>query len=173
MTHFVGIVVADNEQELEQILAPYNENKESEPYFVACEEDDIKSMKKCYNIKSNDLNDLIEYMEDWNGYNGAIQDGKLGYMSTYNTNSKWDWYVVGGRWGGIVPNNQCKLMEIEQYFQNYGYLPAVVVTDKGWFASKDYGWWGMYSDIEEGKEKIQSLINELSDKNCYLIDFHI
>ena len=33
MTHFVGLVVADTEEEIEALVAPYDEGLEVEPYF--------------------------------------------------------------------------------------------------------------------------------------------
>lgn len=40
---------------------------------------------------------LAEYAEDYHGY--QEKNGKYGYFS--NENSKWDWYVLGGRWAGF------------------------------------------------------------------------
>lgn len=31
-------------------------------------------------------------------------DGTGTYMSTYNPSSKWDWWTIGGRWDGCLPN---------------------------------------------------------------------
>lgn len=36
------------------------------------------------------------------GYYGNSLDADGNYLSTYNPNSKWDWYEVGGRWGGSL-----------------------------------------------------------------------
>ena len=32
---------------------------------------------------------------------------------TYNPNSKWDWWEIGGRWNGLIKNNQQKLAELK------------------------------------------------------------
>lgn len=46
--------------------------------------------------------DLPGKMEDWRGCEGGIEeDGRLYAVSTYNPDSKWDWYQVGGRWSGM------------------------------------------------------------------------
>jgi hypothetical protein len=37
------------------------------------------------------------------------RDGKIVYQSTYNPDSKWDWWVIGGRWRGFF---QLKPVEI-------------------------------------------------------------
>jgi hypothetical protein len=58
--------------------------------------------------------------EDWNGSQWRVdENGVWGYYSTYNPDSKWDWYSVGGRWGkGIKTKDgefvdMCKLGEID------------------------------------------------------------
>lgn len=71
---------------------------------------------------------LKEFCEEYYGYIYK-EDGAY---STYNPDSKWDWYVIGGRWNGYlpvkgeepcseerssydddVPNNCCKIKDIE------------------------------------------------------------
>jgi hypothetical protein len=180
MTHFVGIVVAENAQELEAILEPYSKEKQVHEYFVELSSDDIERMAEFYTLEQSDFDGLIKRMDDWMGGPGLVQNNKLGYMKTYNPDSKWDWYVPGGKWKGIIPNNQCKVVEVESYFKEYleslgyeFYMPSILVTEQGWFESKDWVCWGLYSNIEEGKEKMQTLMSELKDKNCYLVDFHI
>lgn len=44
-------------------------------------------------------NDFEKYMEDWAGFT-KNDEGKYGYWE--NPNAKWDWYQVGGRWGGLL-----------------------------------------------------------------------
>lgn len=44
---------------------------------------------------------LVQFMDDWHGSKGEVEDGKLYCWSTYNPDSKWDWYQTGGRWSGF------------------------------------------------------------------------
>jgi len=40
---------------------------------------------------------LLDYAEKYHGYT-EVQNGRIGRMT--NPNAKWDWWEVGGRWGG-------------------------------------------------------------------------
>jgi len=180
MTHFVGLVVADNEKDLEQLLAPYDEQKPSKPYFEYISEgkdwNELESMQKQYKTKS--LEKLLEHMEDWNGNVGEIRDGRLGSYHTYNQDSKWDWYVVGGRWEGIVPSNQCLAEEVISYFDKNDeaaepYIPAVIVDRKGWHSEKDWGWFGSSTPIEGQEDVVKQKLEDHKGKNVFIVDFHI
>jgi hypothetical protein len=78
------------------------ENKEKYAEFYMRERYDIcKQFDKCYK----------KHGEDWNG--GTWRKNALGVWcaySTYNPDSKWDWYTVGGRW-----NNSIKLKEGKEF----------------------------------------------------------
>jgi hypothetical protein len=173
MTHFVGIVVADNDDELAKVLAPYDEGLEVESYFYALNEDALARMAQFYKKDPDDLEALKGLMADWTGNDGLIQDGKVGYMTSYNPDSKWDWYKVGGRWDGIVPNNRCKASEVAGFFESRGYVPSALVSEQGWIATKDWGWWGAFEELSEGPAKMQAALTEYADKNCFIVDFHI
>jgi hypothetical protein len=41
-----------------------------------------------------------QFMEEWAGYKKDEETGKYGYWE--NPNAKWDWWVVGGRWSGLL-----------------------------------------------------------------------
>lgn len=43
--------------------------------------------------------DFDIYMKDWHGMNRDKETNQYG--TRYNQNSKWDWYVLGGRWTGF------------------------------------------------------------------------
>ena len=52
-----------------------------------------KSFEECYASKGRDWNDNRWRKDD---------DGVWREYSTYNPDSKWDWYEVGGRWAGTL-----------------------------------------------------------------------
>lgn len=44
-----------------------------------------------------------KYGDDWNGNAWRIDsEGNWQEYSTYNPESKWDWYSIGGRWSGML-----------------------------------------------------------------------
>lgn len=174
MTHFVGLVVANDEEEMEKLLAPYDEQKPGVPQFEYLSEgkDYNEVERMCEHYKTKKLSELVEHMEDWNGCPGEIRDGRLGYYSTYNENSQWDWYVVGGRWTDIVPDNQCLAEEVQQHFDKEGYIPSVIVDKKGWHAEKRFGWWGT-STPTDNDNVVEQKLEEHKGKNVFIVDFHI
>jgi hypothetical protein len=45
--------------------------------------------------------DLIDYVEKSYGSESGLDENGLYYMSSYNPDSKWDWWQIGGRWSGL------------------------------------------------------------------------
>jgi hypothetical protein len=85
--------------------------------------------------------------------------------TTYNPDSKWDWYRIGGRWDGVmcglpkipddkdgfnfgdeytsVERNICPVTEIKS-------TPFALVTPQGhWIERGDMGWWGIVTDEKD------------------------
>ena len=65
-------------------------------------------------------NQYEEHGENWNGSRWKKNDnGVWEEWSTYNKNSKWDWYALGGRWGKSIKTksgefvDECFLDEID------------------------------------------------------------
>jgi len=56
--------------------------------------------KKEYN------NDIIKYASDYHGYNASYcNDNQLKFYDKTNPNAKWDWWEVGGRFTGLMSDN--------------------------------------------------------------------
>ena len=70
-------------------------------------------------------------------------------LSTYNPNSKWDWYTIGGRW-----NNYLKTLSGETTNEDYAseidwkdIIPFAFVTPIGeWHERGEMGWWACVSN---------------------------
>lgn len=113
MSHFVVMVVGED---VDDILAPYDENLECYPHIDRTKEEIHKEFMDCYGsiIAANKpiecLSDfekltlkLNGVTEEWlNGWNGQTLDMSGNTLSTYNRDAKWDWYEVGGRWSGTL-----------------------------------------------------------------------
>ena len=136
MTHFTVLVCADGPDDVERLLAPYDENLDVAPYrsyeegspadywlYKSYKEDWEKALKtpegqdKELEARARvflKLADPPTWEEiAWLVNSSGDDDEKLlvdkdfpgggsrAYtMSTYNPSSKWDWYAIGGRWGG-------------------------------------------------------------------------
>jgi hypothetical protein len=83
-------------------------------------------------------------------------------LSTYNPKSKWDWWVIGGRWDGIVvhgapregensreseeqlDHNAARVSELKESILEY--VHAIITPDGAWHEQGRMGWWGMVMD---------------------------
>ena len=118
MSHYVLAVFTKENQNIEDLLEPYDENITVTPYIKKTREEIIKQVKArkkkiIENIaKSNyKLSDwereILNCVTDEDFYkSGTYEDEKYdvngNLLSTYNPNSKWDWYEIGGRWSGML-----------------------------------------------------------------------
>ena len=192
MSHYLVGVVVNDISEVDDILAPYDENMEVEPY--------------------------------------TDDDGEI---TTYNPNSKWDWYSIGGRWSdgdNIVKisdfklyddsvdadtialymkawdsfEGKCKLTEDEEkkifgefrmwndkyYLDRYGTcenyilailsnIPYAFVDANGWYEKGQMGWWGIDNATQESIEDYTKFAEKYftaeENQNKYIVwvDCHI
>lgn len=129
MSHYtVGVILPKhiNQDEIEknvaEALAPFNESLEVEPYIMHTKEELLKQYEeyKQRNInekKGNNSSEILNLvkgdldMPDPDIYNfedfvtlylGYDIDKDGNALSTYNPNSKWDWYSIGGRWSELI-----------------------------------------------------------------------
>lgn len=91
----------------EEALLPYSENLPVKSYVDVTMEELKEEHKKHKNLS------LEEYVNEFYG----CELTEKGLISTYNPNSKWDWYVIGGRWAGslIIKNRPKNIKEISPY----------------------------------------------------------
>lgn len=102
MSHFTVLVIGDVDSQ----LAKFDENLEVAEYSKGLVTDEYKNdFMKYYREKHPRLGEATfddmyaEFGEDWDG--GRCRknaNGEWEVFSTYNPNSKWDWYTIGGRW---------------------------------------------------------------------------
>lgn len=171
MSHFSVVVCIDDPDKLEQVLAPFDENREVEPYRDYEKGDATghwlyKSLKRTVEHVANGTG-ILPYKPDEFGWSSAsskdtpeVQRRKLeadaelfrslpdpvtwtdiaklnneryddddpilvdesgcAYtMSARNPDAKWDYWRVGGRWGGYFPYRQ-------------EFASQVIKTERGW-----------------------------------------
>lgn len=214
MSHFIGLCFGDNwESDLEQ----YYEGLEVEPYIRYTKEEAIEEVKNDHKnkylhaseilnsveIESHDAKDYYqkiinkgeflsdeeawEIAKDW----GYQIDENENLLTTYNHNSKWDWYSVGGRWSGFLPlkekdsegnpmtTNEATVGEVDwEYLLENKFPPYCFVNEDGhWYEKGEMGWWGIsFNDQPEDmwKQEFTKYLKTLDD-NCWVtvVDFHI
>lgn len=118
------------------------------------------------------------YNLDMIGKNGDI-------YATYNPDSKWDWYEIGGRWKDMLltkkgeKTNSALVKDIDwnkmQNFHTY----AVLHPDGEWIEPGKMAWWGVSCATPEEERKFRENykkdIIEKANKNWRLtiVDCHI
>ena len=181
MTHFmVGVIVhADVSKheheailgEVDAALAPFNENLEVEEREIGCWD--------CGGGGEVDGGDTCGQC-----------DGTGKIPSTYNPDSKWDWYTIGGRFDGAASktgkhlihekigqpsdmgNNVCPVSELHKDF-----CPCALLTPDGrWIERGDVGWWGTLSN-DKGEGAWKKEVDEVlaGYRGCVVVgvDCHI
>lgn len=132
---------------------------------------------------------LGDRYEDGSGCGGT---GKV--MTTYNPHSKWDWWVIGGRWDGdlagaeqlddgqggfnfgdefhTVERNVVRLADSKPSGAPYAFL-----TPEGeWVAKGEMGWWGIShgdAEAEEWEDTWTKVRQEYGENFAVQLDCHI
>lgn len=123
--------------------------------------------------------ECYEYQKEWFEDDMIDEDGNL--LSTYNPNSKWDWYEIGGRWNGELINKEGKNTNIDYANQinwDETCIPFAFVEPNGvWHEKGEMGWWAMVSNEKEQdswKEEFENFVKDLDDEvEVTIVDCHI
>jgi hypothetical protein len=121
------------------------------------------------------------------------------HMTTYNPKSKWDWWVVGGRWDGYVQDREAErrddtgfnfgdehhqivnnempadklAFQIEKT-KDFGPPYAIVTPDGEWHSRGEMGGFGMSSDEDDDwPARAVALLNQHHDCVAIGCDLHI
>lgn len=207
MSHFTVMVIGEDP---EKQLAPYSEHIEVDEYCTGCVTDDDKqSMLDYYNKEREtpykDFDECYaENGEDWNNNRyHKNEEGVWCEYSTYNPKSKWDWYLLGGRWSGEVLQlkegatsgiegeaSWCsythgidaalkKDIDFEAMYAKWGddWCTYAIVKDGEWYALGKMGWWCISTNEitkEEWCAKAKELLASVPDDTLISIyDCHI
>lgn len=122
------------------------------------------------------------------------------FKSTYNENSKWDWYRVGGRFNGwLMGEEKQKEFESTDNGFNFGfsyeclenncipvekidtsdkyYTPFAILTPDGvWNEKGKGGWWGMVSNEKDENvwcDEVKNIYDNNKDCLMVCLDVHI
>jgi hypothetical protein len=118
MSHFVVLVFGEPET-VESQLEPYDENIEMDPYW----EDECTDMTAHWlwpTLSEEAVTPITtmeeyakavmdRYAEDNDKY--RVREGVFQRQTTYNPESKWDWWVEGGRWGKMLQRKDGQMVD--------------------------------------------------------------
>lgn len=168
MTHFVGLVIAETEDEIAALLQPFHEYECTgiDDEFVI-DVDTTDALRKDFAEYGTEAQTFEQFADDWDG-SELRADGR--YYRHTNPNAKWDWWVVGGRWADMAPGNTFIVRDVRTHFPEW--LPSVVVDADGWHAAKDWGWFGSSAPTDE-PDVMAAKLAEHADRRAWVVDFHI
>ena len=179
MSHYAVLVIHKEDQDIEELLAPYSVHLKVEPYLKYTVDEAIAYIKEHYVPYNDYLKDYADrHLIDWFAENYGLLIKQGGLYSTYNPNSKWDWYSIGGRFDGDLdltdegieeainyPNNPqwFKDMPREEQVEHVKWVNTAPLKYIKWFtplSEKDKGelkrWWEINIDgdeLKDGEEK--------------------
>lgn len=105
MSHFVVAVLSHSPEDVENLLAPFCESTDDPEYleFVTAEEPMAEIQAMYENEGGRPDETLEQFVSRYYGYTYNEELDECGYIC--NPNAKWDWWMIGGRWDGLLPLN--------------------------------------------------------------------
>ena len=205
MSHFVGIFFGPTDN-IEEVLDKYYEGREV-PSYIDKTKDEVKKMVddeiaayfKYVEDNANNTNsyiqrrveDIQDKLKVYDYFNTEEAKARLAEtmfdldangnsLSTYNPDSKWDWWVIGGRWSCEM----LKTKEGEETNQDIKGNLSVIETplcfidlNGEWIERGEMGWFGTISnemDINKWEDVFKSYLDSVPDDTLLtVIDFHI
>jgi hypothetical protein len=206
MTHFtVGIIVPQGVNDIQSYVVgqmdPYYEHSEAEPYVcysveqakadldrdiarferIVERQDPDYDLEKCrqlleqFRVTTPD-DKYREYVAHHEHFNPEGEP-----ISTYNPDSKWDWYVIGGRWDGWINDKETNSETVADNIASTAdalrrnKIPHAIITPDGqWHEHGQMGWWGTLITENDGWEsEAKALLARYPDCNVLILDAHI
>ena len=129
MSHYAVAVFYKQGQDISELLAKYDENLEVDPYIRYTKQEAIDRAKQYYDITGKTDEECWEMIAD-----GYETDAEGNIYSTYNPNSKWDWWCVGGRFDDLLeiygePTSEGRVKDIKFPFDQKAYQRALRFWD--------------------------------------------
>jgi hypothetical protein len=192
-----------NKGKIEELLTPYDENIEMKPYIAHYRRDaeklrkkELRYYKEILDRKDEGFNlekiaEHYKYLQQISvgqyydqHFEGRKRDKNGNILSTYNPNSKWDWWQIGGRYAGwlldlspqkaiALKDNICSV----EYAMKEKKIPFVFILPDGkWLEQGKMGWWAMVTGEMPEKAWEKLVLNSYKKYPGYMvvqIDCHI
>lgn len=206
MTHFtVAIIIPPNVNDIvafiQRQMEQYDENRTVPPYVCFTREQAaadiadtvhrleliLSRQEPLYNLDTcrQNLEDLRRttpeayYAERIKWHEWLNDQGEP--LSTYNPDSKWDWYVIGGRWDGWINDLETAGERLEDNVATVDHViernkvPHAIITPDGqWHEHGKMGWWAvLLTENENWDDQARSIFAAHSDCRVVIVDAHI
>ena len=206
MTHFTVAIILPHEVRdidgfISQQMEPFNENAEVPAYVAYSLEqaaEDLKqqihrfelilsreephfNLDKCreqleqlrQTTPEQHFQDRLRFHERFNDQGEPL--------SNYNPDSKWDWYVVGGRWDGWINDRETSAEQFadniattEQAIERDKIPHAIITPDGEWHENGQMSWWGMMlTENEDWDAEAMKLFASYPAYQVIIVDAHI
>jgi len=178
LVRFEG-TLEEAKERITEMLAPYDENKEVEPYKKYLSASTATQMANHYGLNKSDVGLLVEKMKEWTGRIGGVDEKGLFYLSTYNPKSKWDFWSIGGRWSGtfVLKQNREGIKGVPGVFRNEVGIDIAYLKDLDFELMRDKRqsdsielWNQFISKVEVGKDpSIEMWLHGIEDADTFEI----
>jgi hypothetical protein len=188
MSHFPVLIIGDN---IDEQLAPFDENLDVEPYLDSLDGEWIPMLEKAraYYRDNETGTDTtawtdLQFLRGYAGDQWRASASGRGFerWSTYSPASKWDWWVTGGRWqnflelrdGSRADSARIRDVDLEALLED---VPFALVKDGQWMEKGRMGWFGMSTE-NKTDEAWTALVREAldglpDDTALTIVDCHI
>lgn len=154
---------------IEELITPYDERIEVEPYRQRLPNGHVEAMMKHYGCNPEDLSTCVPHLRDWTGMPSGVDDEGLFVWSRYNPRSRWDWFEIGGRWCGVSRGVECKeestsgsggtgdphlshnVLRVRELDPSVEFF-ALCTPDGEWYERGRMGWFAMVAEEKSEKE---------------------
>ena len=180
MSHYAVAVFANNENDFDDLLDPYGEERHFTRHV--CDSEQLKEDYKKFLVLNPNWEQygFDGYLEEHNYKREGNQ-----IVSYYNDNAKWDWYTLDGKSYLFDLRDDVERYDTDAlhhrkndyvYVKNIPY--AFITPDGVWHAPGLVGWFGMDTSTDESykayKKEWHDYVSDLS-VNPYVsfVDCHI
>jgi hypothetical protein len=206
MTHFtVGIIVPQDVPDVEGfitcVMEPYREHSDAEPhvcysleqaaadiantihrleliiernepsYDIAKCRENVEKLRRM--TPQEKFDERLRFQEQFNDEGEPI--------STYNPDSKWDWYVIGGRWDGWINDKDTSRESVpdntattEQAIARDKIPHAIVSPDGEWLEHGQMGWFAsLLTENENWHSDAKVILARYPGHRFVIVDAHI
>lgn len=169
MSHFTVAVIHKANENLDALLSPYYEQvEEGDEYAEFQVEVNAEQIPATINKLKEEYSEYAELddKEILSRYYGVVEgeNGDWGYW--VNSNAKWDWYVLGGRWRGLLKLklNKTPFLEYPPEKMIEGFDKPLLVGRADSAYIKDVDFTPEKEAIEKAKTRWENHLERLKNK---------
>ena len=192
------------EQMISELVAPFDENESVEPYKsyerpLAENWRDLEPMKLGWpwsylrrDMPEVDVEDLhavaaaltSDEEDAHESERYGVDEKGLYHMSTYNPQSKWDWWTIGGRWSGFYPieGGMADIVRKGDVIMGENVLENIqtyaCLAEGVWKAPGEMVWFGMSTEADDERDAYSKWFKDFwngmpDDAYLAVVDMHI